>query len=106
MRKFVVVGALISLQACTGSLNFQTVVQGSQAQQQAPLGLPTQHAAVDILSAELTQHASGSQLPPRVAMLCLIHQLAALCKDAPADQATAQHIPAAGSTDFSVSQCL
>lgn len=105
MPKSVVIGSFILLQMCTGNPKFQSVVQVCQMQQQPPLGQLTQHAAFDILGAELTQHASSTQLPPRVAMLCLIHQLATLCNDSPVDQAAAQHTTAAGTTDLCVSRC-
>ena len=74
------------------------MVQGSQVQQQSPFSQPTQHANLETLSPELTQHASSTQLPPRLAMLCLMHQLATLCKNAPMDQTSAQHVTAAGSS--------
>ena len=75
----------------------QSVVQGTRVQQ-SPFSQPTQHANLDTLGPELTQHASSTQLPPRVAMLCLMHQLATLCKDTHMEQTIAQHVTAAGSS--------
>ena len=75
------------------------MLQGSRLQLQPALGQPTQLPNLHSLDLDVSQHAISVQLPARVAMVCLMHQLVTH-KAAPVgelDQDSAQHVAAAGS---------